>query len=41
MRARVSMGWIEAPQEPEEPESPEPTAEDRAKAEIAVETPDA
>jgi len=37
MRARVAMGWVEAPQEPE----PQPTEEDYAEAEMAGEARDA
>jgi len=39
MRARVVMGWVEAP--PEEPEAVEPTEEDYAEAEAAGEAQDA
>jgi N utilization substance protein A len=42
MRARVAMGWVEAPPEPEpEPEELEPTEEDFAEAEMAGEARDA
>jgi len=46
MRARVAMGWVEAPEEPGEPEASadlegEPTAEDFAEAEMAGEARDA
>src|SRR5262249_47443133 len=43
MRARVAMGWIEAPEEPEAEsaeEEVEPTAEDFAEAEAAGEAQD-
>src|SRR3954451_3258219 len=40
MRARVAMGWIEAPEEPE-PEAEEPSEEDFAEAEMVGEARDA
>ena len=42
MRARVAMGWVEAPEEPvEEIEELEPTEEDLAEAQAAGEAQDA